>query len=752
MEKGSLVTRKCSQHSLFGKSSKLPENMLPTNGDVGKYFMLLKGKKNAGNKKIYKDITYDVLKLWQKSSIPTVKYKAVEQKLTRLLDKGASLVRSKTSRKMINDYTNKLHKLFDICACKCKTKCHIHLNCDETCTEVNVDCKCPRSDKVSKDELPFLLDQRTVRKMYIGGVDVKTSKILTVRELRKKSTKQGEEETKSKTDIDQPTTSAYEEGLSSSDEDSKPAELVATGSDSDSEHERGQQMRIPLPNLAMQADRFGVSDRAAAALATATLIDVGMITKDDDRLVIDRSKVRRERQKVRQSMKEGKGGVITSIYFDGRKDRTLMKVKVNDRWYSDKKSEEHCVVLTEPGGEYLTHTIPSSSKATDIATSIMDVMNDRNITDDVVVIGCDSTNINTGCVGGVITCLENSLRRPLQRFICMLHTNELPLRHLFQQLDGGTSGATTFTGPIGKAVQLCENKAVVQFVAITDGETLPNLQQHVIDDLSDDQQYLYRIICAIRSGSVDVNLANIKPGSISHSRWLTLANRVCRLYVSTANPDKSLQLITQFIVVCYGPMWFAIKCNPYCINGPEHVFSTIKCVKQVSEESATIVKRYISRNAYFAHSENLLLAMLADSSRDKRQKAVHKILQSRKEASRNKVVRVFKVPSLNYDADDWTDVINWDEADICEPPLTHKLSNDEIRNFEEEPFKVPKYPLHTQSVERCIRLVTEAAASVYGLEARDGFVKVGIHARQRTRWTDTKMDLKSMINDDAESD
>jgi hypothetical protein len=32
--------------------------------------------------------------------------------------------------------------------------------------------------------------------------------------------------------------------------------------------------------------------------------------------------------------------------------------------------------------------------------------------------------------------------------------------------------------------------AVVQFVAITDGEPLPDLPQHVIDDLSDDQQYL----------------------------------------------------------------------------------------------------------------------------------------------------------------------------------------------------------------------------------------------------------------------
>jgi hypothetical protein len=129
---------------------------------------------------------------------------------------------------------------------------------------VHVDCKCPGSDKVSKDELPFLIDQRTVRKMYIGGVDVKTSKILSKKELRKKYTNQTEEKRKSERQIDQPTTSTYKEGVSSSDEDSKSSRLVATDSDSDteqSEHEcghTGQQMRIPLPNLAMQADRFGV--------------------------------------------------------------------------------------------------------------------------------------------------------------------------------------------------------------------------------------------------------------------------------------------------------------------------------------------------------------------------------------------------------------------------------------------------------------------------------------------------------------
>lgn len=377
-------------------------------------------------------------------------------------------------------------------------------------------------------------------------------------------------------------------------------------------------------------------------------------------------------------------------------------------------------------------------------------MEELHIADNVLAIGCDSTNANTGCKGGVINCLEKKLGRPLQRFICMLHTNELPLRHLFEQLDGGTSGAITFTGPIGKAIKLCENNPVVQFVAIPDGDPLPDLPQHVIDDLSDDQQYLYRIICAIQSGSVDENLANLKPGPICHSRWLTLANRVCRLYVSTVNPDKNLKLLTQFIVVCYGPMWFAIKCKPNCIHGPKHVFSAMSCLKKLPEESATIAKCYVSRNAYFAHSENILLAMLADSSRNKRQRAVSTILQIRKKAARKNVIGIFRVPTLNYDADDWDDLIKWDEVETYEPPVTHKLSDQDIRNIEDEPFKVPDYPVHTQGVERYIKVVTEAAASVYGYEARDGFIRAVIQAREVTRRTDTKSDLKAMIANAAD--
>ena len=66
-----------------------------------------------------------------------------------------------------------------------------------------------------------------------------------------------------------------------------------------------------------------------------------------------------------------------------------------------------------------------------------------------MAIGCDGTNVNTGAHRGVIRLLEQRLGRPLQWFVCLLHANELPLRHLLIKLDGVTSGPKLFSGPIG---------------------------------------------------------------------------------------------------------------------------------------------------------------------------------------------------------------------------------------------------------------------------------------------------------------
>ena len=53
-----------------------------------------------------------------------------------------------------------------------------------------------------------------------------------------------------------------------------------------------------LPKLARMCDRYGISDRAGAAIANAVLQDYGIIAKHNPRDVIDRSKLRRERERL----------------------------------------------------------------------------------------------------------------------------------------------------------------------------------------------------------------------------------------------------------------------------------------------------------------------------------------------------------------------------------------------------------------------------------------------------------------------
>jgi hypothetical protein len=47
-------------------------------------------------------------------------------------------------------------------------------------------------------------------------------------------------------------------------------------------------------------------------------------------------------------------------------------------------------------------------------------------------------------------------------------------------------------------------------------------------------------------------------------------------------------------------------------------------------------------------------------------------------------------------------------------------------------------PCHTQAVERCIKLVTEASAAVCGTAARDGFIRVRNEARNKMPRFETK--------------
>uniref|UniRef100_A0A8D8R121 Uncharacterized protein n=1 Tax=Cacopsylla melanoneura TaxID=428564 RepID=A0A8D8R121_9HEMI len=94
-----------------------------------------------------------------------------------------------------------------------------------------------------------------------------------------------------------------------------------------------------------------------------------------------------------------------------------------------------------------------------------------------------------------------------------------------------------------KSIQTCDKLPIVEFQKIE--TTLPLIDK---EDLSSDQKYLLDMVIAITTGDCPTTLANRNPGILCHSRWLTTANRILRLYVSTEKPTKELELMVTYVL------------------------------------------------------------------------------------------------------------------------------------------------------------------------------------------------------------
>lgn len=89
---------------------------------------------------------------------------------------------------------------------------------------------------------------------------------------------------------------------------------------------------------------------------------------------------------------------------------------------------------------------------------------------------------------------------------------------------------------------------------------------------------------------------------------------------------------------------------------------------------------------------------------------------------------------MNFPAKEYIDLIDWQQSPITDPPILASNSADDTEMFvfagDIPLINVPKYPCHTQAVERWVKLVTEACLSVCRVKERDGFIHVKLESRQ----------------------
>lgn len=552
--------------NLIGSGRELLPSELPTLRDILRYGLLLREQsdediRNYSAASVAKDIYPEVLEKWERANSLFVT-PVLNSRITILNKiqssweqaKNISLGRGKLDVK--EAFASKLDKLFDILNCKCDIFLCSDFDCPGCKREAHINCMCSKKMKIPVNELAFIKGQRDKVGSFgphqIGLPDLPEHNRLVKKQKRQEDQRKRSAKHKLVNDIsflsseitfdsDENEEQIIEEDISESNNEFpiEKQNLPSTSS------QKTKQNTLEMLNVARQSIRYGVGLRATAAIATSALIDAGLITKDDKTLVIDHNKVKRAQEKVMSSLDREfdefcmKGG-IECIFFDGREDVTkiMLKADNSNQQFPSIIKELHYSVCSEPGGRYLYHFTPvkgirKEKPAEIIADNLVAFMKKKGIDKSLQAIGGDSTNVNTGWDGGVMHWVEIKLDRKLNWLVCALHTNELPLRHLITALDGKTLSNNKWAGDIGKMLDTATELEInPSFTKLSVGEPLIPLTESVIMDLSTDQAYGYRITQAIRTGEISSNIALLEIGPVSHSRWLTTANRLCRIWVS----------------------------------------------------------------------------------------------------------------------------------------------------------------------------------------------------------------------------
>ncbi|GBM10212.1 hypothetical protein AVEN_177481-1 [Araneus ventricosus] len=303
-------------------------------------------------------------------------------------------------------------------------------------------------------------------------------------------------------------------------------------------------------------------------------------------------------------------------------------------------------------------------------------------------------------------------------------------RTLSLSKDGETTVPKSFSGPIGTQVSKCEKLPVVN--SKSNECEISEIEREI---LSKHQQYLLDISYAVKSGSSPEDSSVREPGSLSHSRWFTMANRVLRLYLSIENTTDEHKILVSINPKSYVPVWFHIKKSKYFTNGREHVFEVIKSSRFLPENLLKVIDPVIQRNAFFAHPGNVLLGMIVDKRDHIGELGFRRIIKARNLASKRKSIRSFQPPKINFPATYCIEMIHWNNITLSPPPLLRKFSNQEIWSKVQSggtatEWNFDKFPYLTQAMgtmcEASNRGITKSRRFQF---QRDGFIRTTLLSR-----------------------
>lgn len=244
------------QISVFGAPCLFNTQKLPTQLDVLRRLFVsfndsfVDDKQSASLKSFCGEVAEEIASIWKKTKIPIISEKCIIQKLKRLIEDYQNAIRYHKESPSFQQFMDKTKNLFEIAHCKCNKNA----------------CKCSQSTfRIPKSQIDFIFDQR--------GQRLKSMPLETSNETEQ------EPFFTTESDVYNPETgSEYLPTTGGESPFSTTSELNVTH----------YSTRRSLTNFAGEVDRYKVSLRAASALATALLKDLGIKESDGQPVIVDK--------------------------------------------------------------------------------------------------------------------------------------------------------------------------------------------------------------------------------------------------------------------------------------------------------------------------------------------------------------------------------------------------------------------------------------------------------------------------------
>jgi len=193
----------------------------------------------------------------------------------------------------------------------------------------------------------------------------------------------------------------------------------------------------------------------------------------------------------------------------------------------------------------------------------------------------------------------------------------------------------------------------------------------------------------------------------------------------------------------YAPGWFWIKKQTSFIAGPKILFDLLQQAKSLSDPQLYGI--FIDKMQEWAFpllSENFLASMLFSEERRDRALASMRICELKACNPEQSLIVSQRIQPVNFNAENWSQLIQLTTAE-CEPPCTMGLSSEEVEALVDNPVDPPKYPIHSQSVERAVKNVSESLQCGWSWEKRHRSIVAKYTARaQRPKSEVKKMKLQ----------